>query len=62
MKRLFALEIMHPLQLLMHGLELPLNVITLWEGAQGCQRMFEMMFGIDQQTTIQTARFVTHRL
>ena len=32
-KRLFALEIMHTLKLLVHGLELPLNVITLWKRA-----------------------------
>ena len=61
-KRLFALEIVHPFKLLMHSLELPLNVIALWKGAQGCQCMFKMVLGINQQTTFQAARLVTHRV
>lgn len=60
MKGLFALEIVHPLELLMHGFELTLNVIALWQRTQGCQGMLHVVLGINQQTAVEASRLVTH--
>ena len=44
---MFALEIVHPLKLLMHGLELSLNVIALGKSTERCQRKLEMVLGVN---------------
>ena len=55
-----AFEIMHTLKLLMHRLQLPLNVIALGKAAQRSQRKLQMMLGIDQQAAMQAAGFIAH--
>ena len=51
---------MHPLKLLMHRFQLPLNVIALGKATQRSQCKLQMVLGIDQQAAMQAAGFVAH--
>ena len=43
---------MHPLKLLMHRFQLPLNVIALGKATQRSQCKLQMVLGIDQQAAM----------
>ena len=52
---------MHAFELLMHGLQLTLDMVALRKSIEGRQCQFDVLFGVDQQTTLEASRFVTHR-
>ena len=57
----WALEIMHPLELIMNRQHLPTDMIGMGKIWQQSQNILEGSFGVDHHTTIKTSSFIKHR-